>query len=224
MTLEDDRSLSEDDIDAIVEEVVDRLRESDVGDTDRYAEIEVREEDVADSSATDDGADRNATDDGADRSATDDGADPTEADGGATAGAGSGDADGSGGDDGERRAGRRGEGPAEELRQEADRVRRRAERRADRYDEFGERIEDVVATRLEGVADTLERALGASPPEPPEPPQGVVIGPGDTRSKAVYKTQLQKGGRIAVPDAEIEALGLEPGDTLQVVVYPVGAE
>lgn len=208
MTSEDDRSLSEDDIDAIVEEVVDRLREGGVGDTDRRAEIEVREEDAADSSVTDDGADRSASGDGT------------------ANGAESADTGGSGGDEGERRARRRGERPAEELRQEADRVRRRAERRADRYDEFGDRIEDMVATRLDGVADTLERALGASPapPEPPEPPQGVVIGPGDTRSKAVYKTQLQKGGRIAVPDAEIEALGLEPGDTLQVVVYPVGAE
>lgn len=39
---------------------------------------------------------------------------------------------------------------------------------------------------------------------------------------AVYKTKLQKGGRIVVPDAEIETLGLEDGDTLQVVLTPVG--
>jgi hypothetical protein len=39
---------------------------------------------------------------------------------------------------------------------------------------------------------------------------------------AVYKTKLQKGGRIVVPDAEIETLELEDGDTLQVVLTPVG--
>jgi hypothetical protein len=39
---------------------------------------------------------------------------------------------------------------------------------------------------------------------------------------AVYKAKLQKGGRIVVPDAEIETLGLEDGDTLQVVLTPVG--
>lgn len=38
---------------------------------------------------------------------------------------------------------------------------------------------------------------------------------------AIYKANLQKGGRIIVPDAEIGALGLEPGDSLQVLVYPV---
>jgi hypothetical protein len=33
---------------------------------------------------------------------------------------------------------------------------------------------------------------------------------------AIYKTKLQKGSRVAVPEAEIETLGIEDGQTLQV--------
>jgi len=181
MTSEDSDSLSEDDIDAIVDRVVDRL-------------------DAA--NAAGEGPDE--TDADAAAGETDDDAVPVET------------ADGD-----ERRQERdRRERAAEELREEAE--RHRSERRSAAPDDFGDRIERAVESRLESVADTLERSLEPSAaPEPPDPPQGIVVGPGDSREKAVYKTQLQKGGRVAVPDAEIEALGLDPGDTLQVVLYPV---
>jgi hypothetical protein len=45
--------------------------------------------------------------------------------------------------------------------------------------------------------------------------------PVDHESTAIYKTQLQKGGRIAVPEAEIRALDLDPGDTLQVELFKI---
>jgi hypothetical protein len=70
-----------------------------------------------------------------------------------------------------------------------------------------------VQTGLERAIEALEGTNGQT--------EGVVVGPGDTGGKAVYKTQLQKGGRVAVPDAEVETLGVEPGDTLQVIVFPV---
>lgn len=127
-------------------------------------------------------------------------------------------------------------GHAQHRREEADRRRedartrkREAKRRAREAREaaagmenLGDRIEAAVEAQLDHLGEHLEHALGPGPAEPPEPTtSGVIIGPDDTREKAVYKTQLQKGGRVAVPDTEIEALDLAPGDTLQVVLYPV---
>lgn len=38
---------------------------------------------------------------------------------------------------------------------------------------------------------------------------------------AVFKTRIQQSGRVSIPDAEREALGLEEGDLVQVVVIPL---
>lgn len=38
---------------------------------------------------------------------------------------------------------------------------------------------------------------------------------------AAFKTRIQSGGRISVPDAEREALDIEEGDIVQTVVIPV---
>ena len=38
---------------------------------------------------------------------------------------------------------------------------------------------------------------------------------------ATFKTRVQSGGRISIPDAEREALGIEDGDIVQTVVLPV---
>ncbi len=81
---------------------------------------------------------------------------------------------------------------------------------------LGETIERSVEETMAAVEADIERALDSIPTG-----DSVVFDPTDSDRKSVYKTQLQKGGRIAVPDPEIEALGLDPGDTLQVVVYPV---
>ncbi len=82
---------------------------------------------------------------------------------------------------------------------------------------LGETIERSVEETMTAVEADIERALDSIPSG-----DSVVFDPADSDRKSVYKTQLQKGGRIAVPDPEIEALGLDPGDTLQVVIYPVG--
>lgn len=42
--------------------------------------------------------------------------------------------------------------------------------------------------------------------------------------RAVFKARLDDDARIPVPEAEVAALGLEPGRLLQVVAYPVGGE
>ena len=38
---------------------------------------------------------------------------------------------------------------------------------------------------------------------------------------AVFKTRVQSGGRISIPDTEREALGIEEGDIVQTVVVPL---
>lgn len=38
---------------------------------------------------------------------------------------------------------------------------------------------------------------------------------------AVFKTKVQSGGRISVPEAEREALGINEGDIIQVVLFKV---
>lgn len=38
---------------------------------------------------------------------------------------------------------------------------------------------------------------------------------------AMFKTRVQSGGRISIPDAEREALDIEEGDIVQTVVVPI---
>jgi len=38
---------------------------------------------------------------------------------------------------------------------------------------------------------------------------------------AVFKTRVQSGGRISIPDAEREALDIDEGDIVQAVVIPL---
>jgi len=43
-------------------------------------------------------------------------------------------------------------------------------------------------------------------------------------TNAVFKTRVQKGGRISIPDAERDALGLDEGALVQVIVAPIRSE
>ena len=38
---------------------------------------------------------------------------------------------------------------------------------------------------------------------------------------ATFKTRVQSGGRISIPDAEREALGIDEGDIVQTIVIPL---
>ena len=42
-----------------------------------------------------------------------------------------------------------------------------------------------------------------------------------SRFSAVFKTTVQKAGRISIPEAERQALGIGEGDLVQVVVIPL---
>jgi AbrB family looped-hinge helix DNA binding protein len=38
---------------------------------------------------------------------------------------------------------------------------------------------------------------------------------------AMFKTTVQTGGRISIPEAERQALNIEEGDLVQVIVIPI---
>ena len=42
-----------------------------------------------------------------------------------------------------------------------------------------------------------------------------------SRNVATFKTRVQSGGRISIPDAEREALGIDEGDIVQTVIVPI---
>jgi hypothetical protein len=42
-----------------------------------------------------------------------------------------------------------------------------------------------------------------------------------SRETAMFKTRVQSGGRISIPDAEREALDIDDGDIVQTVVIPL---
>ena len=44
---------------------------------------------------------------------------------------------------------------------------------------------------------------------------------GAMTNMATFKTRVQSGGRVSIPDAEREALDIEEGDIVQTVVLPV---
>ncbi len=43
-------------------------------------------------------------------------------------------------------------------------------------------------------------------------------------NNAVFKTRVQSSGRISIPEAEREALGIKDGDIVQVLLFPVKKE
>ncbi len=44
---------------------------------------------------------------------------------------------------------------------------------------------------------------------------------GFTNYNAMFKTTVQSGGRISIPEAERQALGIEEGDLVQVIIIPL---
>ncbi|RMF29635.1 MAG: hypothetical protein D6752_05590 [Candidatus Nitrosothermus koennekii] len=43
-----------------------------------------------------------------------------------------------------------------------------------------------------------------------------------TQYSAVFKATVQSNGRITIPEAEREALGISEGDLVQVIIVPLG--
>jgi hypothetical protein len=68
---------------------------------------------------------------------------------------------------------------------------------------------------VEQQQQMMQQMLGGSP-------AGMDVGSlGAMSQLATFKTRVQSGGRISIPDAEREALDIEEGDIVQAVVLPV---
>jgi len=78
--------------------------------------------------------------------------------------------------------------------------------------------EGAVETQQELFEQFLEATQAGTPDASPLSQLGR-MGMGS----AVFKTRVQSGGRISIPDAEREALGIDEGDIVQTVVIPLTA-
>jgi len=77
---------------------------------------------------------------------------------------------------------------------------------------FAETGEQAVETQQELVKQMLGAGSGA----------GMDMNQlGAMSQTATFKTRVQSGGRISIPDAERETLDIEEGDIVQAVVFPV---
>jgi hypothetical protein len=79
--------------------------------------------------------------------------------------------------------------------------------------QFQEASEQAVEQQTEFTKQLLN-AGGSSPSSLPELAAS-------SMGTATFKTRVQSGGRISIPDAEREALDIEEGDIVQTVVIPV---
>ncbi len=79
------------------------------------------------------------------------------------------------------------------------------------FDVFQETSEQAVETQQEIVEQALN-GFGSTPD---------MNQLGAMTQMATFKTRVQSGGRISIPDAEREALDIEEGDIVQTVVFPV---
>jgi hypothetical protein len=77
---------------------------------------------------------------------------------------------------------------------------------------FAETGEQAVETQQE----LFKQMLGAASPGSMDMNQL-----GAMSQTATFKTRVQSGGRISIPDAERETLDIEEGDIVQAVVIPV---
>jgi flagellar basal body rod protein FlgF len=68
---------------------------------------------------------------------------------------------------------------------------------------------------MEQQQEFLQQLLGASTSGFSAPQLGAM------NQMATFKTRVQSGGRISIPDAEREALDIGEGDIVQTVVIPV---
>lgn len=83
--------------------------------------------------------------------------------------------------------------------------------------QFQEQMQDAgeqaVSTQQELFQQFLEASTGGT--DPMTNLRGLTMG------SAMFKTRVQSGGRISIPDAEREALDIGEGDIVQTIVIPV---
>jgi hypothetical protein len=79
---------------------------------------------------------------------------------------------------------------------------------------FAEQLQDAGEKALSSQQEMMTQFLSGTSSS------GTPFGPMNMGT-ATFKTRVQSGGRISIPDAEREALDIEEGDIVQAVVVPV---
>ncbi len=81
---------------------------------------------------------------------------------------------------------------------------------------FGKGLQQVGEQAMEQQSELARGLLAGSTGGMPGAQLGAM-----SRSMATFKTRVQSGGRVSIPDAEREALDINEGDIVQTVVIPI---
>lgn len=81
---------------------------------------------------------------------------------------------------------------------------------------FGQQLQEAGEQAMQQQADLMRQLLSTGT-------SGLPMGQLDAMSRTMgtFKTRVQSGGRISIPDAEREALDIGEGDIVQTIVIPV---
>jgi hypothetical protein len=82
---------------------------------------------------------------------------------------------------------------------------------------WAEQFQEASEQAVEQQTEFAKQLLNAGQSGPSSLPELAASSMGT----ATFKTRVQSGGRISIPDAEREALDIEEGDIVQTVVIPV---
>ncbi|MES3518150.1 MAG: AbrB/MazE/SpoVT family DNA-binding domain-containing protein [Natronomonas sp.] len=86
---------------------------------------------------------------------------------------------------------------------------------------FQQVSEQATQQQQEALKQLFAGGAGASDLAPGVDTDGLDAQLDAVSRTATFKTRVQSGGRISIPDAEREALDIEEGDIVQTVVVPV---
>jgi hypothetical protein len=80
---------------------------------------------------------------------------------------------------------------------------------------FAQGLQQASEQAMDTQQEFVQQMLGQSAPSNLSSQLGALS------QTAMFKTRVQSGGRISIPDAERETLDIEEGDIVQTVVIPV---
>ncbi len=81
---------------------------------------------------------------------------------------------------------------------------------------FGQQLQEAGEQAMQQQTDLMRQLLSSGTSGMPMGQFGAM-----SRSMATFKTRVQSGGRISIPDAEREALDIGEGDIVQTIVIPI---
>jgi hypothetical protein len=84
---------------------------------------------------------------------------------------------------------------------------------------LGKGLQQASEQAVEQQTELVRQLLAGSTGGMPSAQLGAM-----SRSMATFKTRVQSGGRVSIPDAEREALDIDEGDIVQTIVIPIDSD